>query len=186
MYPIRHPSHSLSLPLRGQNHHLRQWGRHLPGSTPLLLLHGWMDVSASWQFMVDALPPAWLAERLIVAPDWRGFGHSRPLECATPTDPLSYGSADHYQFADYLADLDALIAHLNAELGRPAGAAFDVVGHSMGGNVAMLYAGVRPVLAPLAQVVAEPTQGQIQAVAGVADWVHCRDCLLYTSDAADE
>ena len=146
MYSIRHPSHSLYLPLRGFRHHLRQWGQHRPDATPLLLLHGWMDVSASWQFMVDALPPAWLTERLIVAPDWRGFGHSRPLECAKPSDPLAYGSADHYQFADYLADLDALIAHLNAELGRPAGAAFDVVGHSMGGNVAMLYAGVRPAL----------------------------------------
>ena len=147
MYPIRHPSHSLSLPLRGQNHHLRQWGRHLPGSTPLLLLHGWMDVSASWQFMLDAWPQAWLEQRLIVAPDWRGFGQTRPLasESTHPAEhPQDYGSVDHYQFADYLADLDALIAHLNTDLGRPAEAPIDLVGHSMGGSVAMLYAGIRP------------------------------------------
>ncbi len=147
MYPIRHPSHSLSLPLRGQNHHLRQWGRHQPGSTPLLLLHGWMDVSASWQFMVDAWPQAWLNERLIVAPDWRGFGQTRPLAPEAPLpaeNPHDYGSADHYQFADYLADLDALIERLNTDLGRPAQAPIDLVGHSMGANVAMLYAGIRP------------------------------------------
>ena len=171
MYPIRHPSHSLFVPLRGQNHHLRQWGRHPPGSTPLLLLHGWMDVSASWQFMVDAWPTAWLDQRLVTAPDWRGFGQTRPLahrpapandpvshkdthetrdthDTPAPNRPLNspndYGSADHYQFADYLADLDALIAHLNTALGRPAEAPIDLVGHSMGGNVAMLYAGIRP------------------------------------------
>jgi len=144
MYPIRHPSHSLFVPLRGQNHHLRQWGRHLPDSTPLLLLHGWMDVSASWQFMVDASPQAWLDQRLITAPDWRGFGQTRPHTSPAAQAPNDYGGADHYQFADYLADLDALIAHLNTALGRPAEAPIDLVGHSMGANVAMLYAGIRP------------------------------------------
>ena len=86
------------------------------------MLHGWMDVSASFQFVVDGLA----RERFVIAPDWRGFG-------------LSAGSgADAYWFPDYLGDLDAL---LDAWLpDQPV----DIVAHSMGGNIAMLYAGVRP------------------------------------------
>jgi pimeloyl-ACP methyl ester carboxylesterase len=61
----------------------------------------------------------------VIAPDWRGFG-------------LSEWSADGYWFADYLADLDALLDRFAP--GEPA----RLVGHSLGGNVVMLYAGVRP------------------------------------------
>jgi pimeloyl-ACP methyl ester carboxylesterase len=43
-----------------------------------------------------------------------------------------------YWFPDYLADLDELLHHLSPD------APVDLVGHSMGGNVALLYAGVRP------------------------------------------
>ena len=45
---------------------------------------------------------------------------------------------DNYWFPDYLADLDTLLDHYAPE--QPV----DLVGHSMGGNVVMLYAGVRP------------------------------------------
>lgn len=105
--------------MRGLKLHVRCWGD--PADPPLVLLHGWMDVSASFQFMVDALRGRWFA----IAPDWRGFGQSQ-------------WAPDGYWFADYLADLDAIL-----ELVCP-GAAVPVVGHSMGGNVANLYAGVRP------------------------------------------
>jgi pimeloyl-ACP methyl ester carboxylesterase len=43
-----------------------------------------------------------------------------------------------YWFPDYLADLDALLDHVSPS------APLDLVGHSMGGNVALLYAGIRP------------------------------------------
>ena len=37
--------------------HLREWGEE---SAPLLLLlHGWMDVSATFQFLVDAFSAEW-------------------------------------------------------------------------------------------------------------------------------
>jgi pimeloyl-ACP methyl ester carboxylesterase len=65
--------------------------------------------------------------RCIIAPDWRGFGLTRTT-----------ASTDSYWFADYLADLDALLDALSP--GRPV----DLLGHSMGGNVVMSYAGVRP------------------------------------------
>ena len=89
-----------------------------------------MDVGASWQFMVDALSAEFTAGRLIIAPDWRGFGQTGLSAAGYP--------ADSYWFADYLADLDFLLDHY------APGQAVDLVGHSMGGNVAMLYAGVRP------------------------------------------
>ena len=100
-----------------------------PPPPPLVLLHGWMDVAASFQFVVDALQATALAGRCIVAPDWRGFGLS------------DWPAADSYWFPDYLGDLDAVLDALPA-LGLPG--PVDLVGHSMGGNVAMLYAGVRP------------------------------------------
>jgi pimeloyl-ACP methyl ester carboxylesterase len=49
---------------------------------------------------------------------------------------------DSYWFADYLGDLDALLRA--PQLGLGPDTAIDLLGHSMGGNVVMLYAGVRP------------------------------------------
>lgn len=81
-----------------------------------------MDVGQSFQFVVDHLPTDWTC----IAPDWRGFGQT-----GAP-------AADSYWFPDYLADLDALLQHV-----EPSGHHY-LVGHSMGGNLVMLYAGVRP------------------------------------------
>ena len=97
---------------------------------PLVLVHGWMDVAASYQFMVDAFSDVFAAGRTIIAPDWRGFGQTTSVEGGT--------QADNYWFPDYLADLDFLLDHYAQNT------LVDLVGHSMGGNVAMMYAGVRP------------------------------------------
>ncbi|MBP6560019.1 MAG: alpha/beta fold hydrolase, partial [Burkholderiaceae bacterium] len=122
MYQVLQPSRSEYVPVRTQSYHVRMWGTPRPGTPPLVLLHGWMDVSASWQFVVDALAQ----QRHVIAPDWRGFG-------------LTQGPrVDTYWLADYLGDLDFLLDHYAAD--TPV----DLVGHSMGGNIAMLYAGVRP------------------------------------------
>ena len=128
MYTPLRPSTTEDLPIRHINYRVRTWGQPQPGVAPLVLVHGWMDVGASYQFVVDAFSEAFYNGRHIIAPDWRGFGHSMPT---TP--------CDHYTFADYLGDLDALLDHY-----VPDGQAIDLVGHSMGGNVVMLYAGARP------------------------------------------
>ncbi len=126
--PRRH-SHSRFLPLRGLRYHLTQWGEPQPGQPLLLMMHGFMDVGASFQFVVDAMedsPTGSAGPRCIIAPDWRGFGRTE----SPPTDS--------YWFADYVGDLDALIDALSPD------APVDLLGHSMGGNVVMTYAGVRP------------------------------------------
>lgn len=107
------------MPLRGLRHHVTVWDGS--EAEPLVLLHGWMDTGDTFQFLVDALA----GRRTCLAPDWRGFGRS-----AWP--------ADGYWFPDYLADLDALLDHFLP------GTAVTLVGHSMGANIAMLYAGIRP------------------------------------------
>ncbi len=126
MYQVQRESHSLWVPLRGCRYHVRQWGTPKPGATPLVLAHGWMDVAASWQFMVDAFSEAFVQQRPIIAMDWRGYGLTE-----SP-------ATDSYWFPDYLGDLDALLDQLYPDQ------AIDLVGHSMGGNVVMMYAGSRP------------------------------------------
>ena len=114
------PASSLFVNVRGLRYHCRSWGDS--GRPKLVMLHGWMDVSASFQFLVDALKGDWH----VIAPDWRGYGLT------------DRGPDDSYWFPDYVADLDRLLAHFS-----PDGPA-TLIGHSMGGNVACLYAGIRP------------------------------------------
>ena len=108
------------LTIRGLKSHVRLWGP--PDAPKLFLLHGWMDCSASFQFLVDAFAREWR----VIAPDWRGFGQSEWLHRS-------------YWFPDYLADLERLLDHYAPE------EAVRLIGHSMGGNVVGLYAGARPV-----------------------------------------
>ncbi|MGH8676332.1 MAG: alpha/beta fold hydrolase [Burkholderiales bacterium] len=113
-------SESLFFDIRGLRYHVRHW-RGDPARR-MVLLHGWMDVSASFQFLVDALAADWDA----YAPDWRGYGLS------------DWSGTDSYWFPDYMGDLDALLERIQPD--EPV----NLVGHSLGGNVAGLYAGVRP------------------------------------------
>lgn len=117
-YQPRRACTQRSIVLRGLRFHLYQW----PGSgPPLILLHGWGDSGATYQFLVDELH----AQRTCLAFDMRGFGRTQWPQ-------------DGYWFPDYLADLDALLEHVAP--GEPV----DLIGHSMGGNIALLYAGTRP------------------------------------------
>jgi pimeloyl-ACP methyl ester carboxylesterase len=116
-------SQSHFIELRGLTYHLREWftGTANEASPTMVLVHGWMDVSASFQFMVDCFQKDWR----VLALDWRGFGLT-----STP-------QYDSYWFPDYLADLEMVLDALKLER-------VNLIGHSMGGNISMLYAGVRP------------------------------------------
>lgn len=113
-------SESVFLRVRGLNYHCRCWGEE--GAPKLFMLHGFQDVSASWQFTVDALAGNWH----VIAPDWRGYGLT------------DWGGQDTYWFPDFVADLDAILDHFEPEL--PA----NLMAHSMGASVAGLYAGAVP------------------------------------------
>ncbi len=113
------PSQSHIHTIRHLRYHVRTWGE--PRAPKMFLLHGWMDVSASFQFLVDGFERNWY----VIAPDWRGFG-------------LTEWARDGYWFPDYYADLDALLGIYQPDV------PVNLVAHSMGGNVACTYAGIRP------------------------------------------
>ncbi len=85
----------------------------------LLLLHYFGGSSQSWREVIEGVGTA-----RCVAPDLRGFGESG-------APPIGY-SVD-----DYADDLEALIRLLALER-------FTVVGHSMGGKIALALAARRP------------------------------------------
>ncbi|MEO7107730.1 MAG: alpha/beta hydrolase [Rhodoferax sp.] len=122
MYQVKRNFRSEFVPIRNLQYHVQIWGEPSPDKTPLVMVHGWMDVAASYQFVVDAFAD----DHYIIAPDWRGYGK-------TPS-----GGADNYWFPDYMADLDFLLDHYSPD--KPV----NLVGHSLGGNVVMLYGCVRP------------------------------------------
>jgi pimeloyl-ACP methyl ester carboxylesterase len=114
------------LDVRGLRYAIRHWG---PADAPaVFMLHGWMDSSATFQFLVEALKQDWH----VIAPDWRGYGQSEWL-------------GRPYWFPDYYGDLEVLVQHYSPE--HPA----RLVGHSMGANIAAIYASAR--LQRVAQVV---------------------------------
>ena len=80
------PSTTEHITIRGLRYGIRHWGN---ASAPkVFFLHGWMDTSATFQFVVDALKQSWH----VIAPDWRGYGQSQWL-------------SRPYWFPDYYADL---------------------------------------------------------------------------------
>jgi pimeloyl-ACP methyl ester carboxylesterase len=108
-----------TLVVRGLEYSINEWGDE---DAPLIFyLHGWADSGSTIQFVIDALESRWR----VVAPDWRGFGRT-----ARADGP--------YWFPDYLADLHDILKHYSPD------SEVCLVGHSMGGNIASLYAGSMP------------------------------------------
>lgn len=107
----------------GLEHHLLEW--RAPGSEPkgtALFLHGFMDAAATWDLVA---PLVVAAGYRVIAPDLRGFGDA-------PRAP----AGSYYHFPEYVADVAGIAAELKGKL--------FVVGHSMGGTVASLFAGTFP------------------------------------------
>ena len=115
------PPSSLRVPANGLEHHVLEWSARDADAT-VLLLHGFADAAATWDFVATSLVARGLR---VLAPDLRGFGDS-------PRVP----SGGYYYFSDYVHDVAELAASL-----VPPGMPLFLVGHSMGGSVATLYAG---------------------------------------------
>jgi len=96
--------------------------RNPQGSPAVLLLHGWLDHAHGFDWLCDALPGGTRS----VALDFRGHGQSEHQSPGTS-----------YALVDYVADVSA--AH--EALREPR---LHLVGHSLGGTVALLFAAARP------------------------------------------
>lgn len=96
-----------------------EWGAPAPGRPPILVLHGFLEQGAAWDAVAGDLPGR------VLAPDLRGHGLSGHV-----------GAGGFYHFWDYVPDVLGLIDHLGGRV--------DLVGHSMGGTISVLAAGLRP------------------------------------------
>ncbi|WP_066568218.1 alpha/beta fold hydrolase [Snodgrassella sp. CFCC 13594] len=101
---------------------LHAWHWPAPNRPKVVLLHGWLDCAASFQFMAMALGGEWD----VYAPDWRGCGLS------------AHQSHGYYDRALMLSDLSQWIDIISPN--EPV----HIMGHSMGGMLAAHYAGTLP------------------------------------------
>ncbi|HWP64882.1 MAG TPA: alpha/beta hydrolase [Candidatus Limnocylindria bacterium] len=130
-------------------HHLLEWR---PDGPVVLLLHGFLEHAHAWDFVAPRLAAAGFRA---MALDWRGHGDSEWV-----------GAGGYYHFADYAADLAGVVRALG---GRAA-----LVGHSMGANAALQYAGAEPErVSHLACIDAlgPPDMGDETAPRRFADWI---------------
>jgi pimeloyl-ACP methyl ester carboxylesterase len=102
----------------GLDLHLLEWSQQ---GVPLVLIHGFGNDAHIW----DDFAPVAAAHYRVLALDLRGHGDSAwPLH-------------GEYEYAHHVADLEAVTQSLGIER-------MVLVGHSLGGRVAMLYAGAHP------------------------------------------
>ena len=95
------------------------WGN--PDAPPLVLVHGMRDHARSWDFVAEALRDRWH----VIAPDLRGHGDSE------------WQHDGSYGLPACICDLSELVRQLDL-------APVTLIGHSLGGNVAVRYAGIFP------------------------------------------
>ncbi len=99
--------------------HYYDWGNE--GAPPLLLLHGGRDHARSWDWVAEALSDAFH----VIAADLRGHGDS------------GWSPDGDYSMQSLVYDFAELIHQLKL-------ASVTIVGHSLGGNIALRYAGLYP------------------------------------------
>jgi pimeloyl-ACP methyl ester carboxylesterase len=99
--------------------HYVDWGN--PTRPPLLMLHGGRDHCRNWDWAAAALRDDWH----VIAPDLRGHGDSQ------------WSPDGSYTMAGYIYDLAQLIHQQGL-------APVTIVAHSLGGQIALRYAGIHP------------------------------------------
>src|ERR1017187_3335920 len=107
--------------MRGLRFHYRDWPAQHAGAPDLVLLHGFTGHARSW----DAFAEAMTDRYRVLALDQRGHGES------------AWSPEARYGNDEMVEDLQAFVAALKLD-------ASTLVGLSMGGMVAMHYAGQRP------------------------------------------
>ena len=147
---------------QGLRLHFTDWGN--PQAPPLLLIHGGLDHSRSWDHLARALRRNFH----VVAPDLRGHGESE------------WATGSSYSLADHVYDLTGLVKAAGFEN-------VSIVGHSMGGMVSLTYAGafLQAVsrLVVLDGVTNYPARRVKPADVRIAEWVSDLDKLAQQSTA---
>lgn len=100
-------------------HHLLEWGDRGP---VVLMLHGFLEHAHTWHLVAPRIAAA---GHRVYALDWRGHGDSEWI-----------GAGGYYHFPDYAADLSFIVPQLAERV--------TLLAHSMGGGVAVMYAGSAP------------------------------------------
>jgi len=104
--------------------HYWEWGD--PNEETVVFVHGVRDQGRSWDHFITSMTAQGYPLKHAVAIDLRGHGDSEwPV------------TGRGYQHEDFLTDLAGLLRHLNKE-------PLTIVGHSLGGSMALLYAGAFP------------------------------------------
>jgi pimeloyl-ACP methyl ester carboxylesterase len=109
----------------GLLHHVVEWGAAGRPTGTALLVHGFMDAAGTWDLVAPTLAAAGVR---VLAPDMRGFGEGARV-----------GPGGYYHFPDYVLDVASIV-----EVAVSREEPLFVVGHSMGGTIATLFAGARP------------------------------------------
>jgi pimeloyl-ACP methyl ester carboxylesterase len=104
--------------------HYWEWG--VPDDHTFVFIHGIRDQGRSWELLIASLLARGCPIKHAVALDLRGHGESD-----WPTGSRGY------QHEDFLTDLAGLLRHLDRE-------SLTLIGHSLGGSMALLYAGTFP------------------------------------------
>jgi pimeloyl-ACP methyl ester carboxylesterase len=99
--------------------HFVDWGNET--APPLLLIHGGRDHARNWDWVARELRRDWH----VIAPDLRGHGDSE------------WAIGGHYTAQEFVLDIAQLIMTLDL-------APLTIIGHSLGGSVAVQYASVFP------------------------------------------
>jgi pimeloyl-ACP methyl ester carboxylesterase len=99
--------------------HYVDWGN--AGAPPLVLLHGGRDHCRMWDWVAESLRRDWH----VIAPDLRGHGESQ------------WAANGNYGMAGYIYDLAQLVHQQQF-------APVTIIAHSLGGHIALRYAGIYP------------------------------------------
>lgn len=105
--------------LNGQRRHILEWGN--PGKPVALLQHGMRDHAHSWVWLASHLAENYF----IIAPDLRGHGDS------------DWSPDGNYALSSYVIDLAEIVDIYSLKQ-------FSLIGHSLGGQIALRYAGIFP------------------------------------------
>ncbi|MCP4500788.1 MAG: alpha/beta hydrolase [Deltaproteobacteria bacterium] len=109
---------------RGHGLQLRLW-KHFGEGDRVLFLHGYLDTGRSWDAVCASLSKSMRCSAL----DWRGHGQS---------EEAGRGASHHLQ--DHLKDLHGVVTEAQ-EIEDPFAM---IVAHSMGANLALMYAAAFP------------------------------------------